>query len=54
MLQILPFETLILPILEDIIWLPEYSMWLFIDRGLIMFLIDLIFSSSESLNDNKL
>ena len=45
-IQAIPFRQDVLPMLNEMIGIPEFVMHLFVDRGLIMFLLNLIFDSS--------
>ena len=40
----MPFKKDVIPMLHELISLPEFVMHLFIDRGLIMFVLNLIFN----------
>ena len=47
-IQAVPFKEDVLPMLQDMINISEYVMLLFIDQGLIMFLLNLIFDTKYS------
>ena len=47
-IQAVPFKTEVIPMLHQMIGIPEFVMYLFIERGLIMFLLNLIFDTKYS------
>ena len=47
-IQAVPFKTDIIPMLQDMICIPDFVMKMFIDQGLILFLLNLIFDTKYS------
>ena len=44
-IQVVPFKEDVIPMLHEMIAIPNFVLHLFIDRGLIMFLLNLIFDT---------